>query len=112
MADPRSESPGESRTRLAIVDAGLPVPEPQCWVFVDGRPTYRLDLAYPHARVAVEYDGREFHEGDDQRAADEQRRSWLREHGWTVIVVTRDSFSPEVVDRWIGNLRDALRIAA
>lgn len=112
VADPRSESPGESRTRLAIVDAGLPAPEPQYWVVVDGWPTYRLDLAYPHARVAVEYDGREFHEGDEQRTADERRRAWLRENGWTVIVVTRDSFSPEAVDRWVGDLRDALRIAA
>ena len=32
-----------------------------------GRPTFRLDLAYPHAKVAVEYDGREFHDGDEQK---------------------------------------------
>lgn len=112
LADPRAESPPESWTRLEIVDAGLPVPVPQHWVCIDGHPTYRLDLAYPHARVAVEYDGREFHEGAEQRAADERRRAWLRDQGWTVIVLDRDSFSPSAIDRWLYEVRDALRIAA
>ena len=44
LADPRAESPRESWTRLAIVDAGLPCPEPQHWIEVDGVPTFRLDL--------------------------------------------------------------------
>lgn len=113
MTDPRAESPGESWTRLEIIDAGLPTPEPQYWVVVGGRPIYRLDLAYPHARVvAVEYDGREFHEGDAQEAADEERRAWLRRRGWTVIVLDKDSFSPEAVTEWIAELRAALRLTA
>lgn len=110
LADPRAESPRESWTRLAIIDAGLPVPEPQHWVLVGGRPTYRLDLAYPRARVAVEYDGREFHQGQQQ--ADEQRRKWLRDQGWVVIVLDQESFSPAAVDVWIGDLAAALRLAA
>lgn len=112
LADPRAESPRESWTRLAIIDAGLPAPEPQHWVLVDGRPTFRLDLAYPRAKVAVEYDGREFHEGEQQRAADEARRRWLRDRGWTVIVLDQHSFAPGAVDLWIGELKAALRIAA
>jgi hypothetical protein len=112
LADPRTESAGESWTRLEIVDAGLPAPRPQYWVIVGGRPTYRLDLAYPHARVAVEYDGREFHEGDARRIADEKRRAWLRRNGWTVIVVDKDSFSPDALAVWLGELRSALRLAA
>lgn len=112
LADPRAESPGESWTRLEIVDAGLPVPEPQYWVNVDGRPTYRLDLAYPRHRVAVEYDGREFHESDQDRAADERRREWLRRNGWTVIVVDKDSFTVEALAGWLAELRSALRLAA
>ena len=40
---------------------------------VEGVPTYRVDFAYPHARVIVEYDGEEFHtqareEGGDREA--------------------------------------------
>ncbi len=112
LADARAESAGESWTRLEIADAGLPAPVPQYWVHVGGRPTYRLDLAYPHARVAVEYDGREFHEGDEQKRADDERREWLRRHGWTVIVLDKDSFTPEAVAEWLGELRAALRLAA
>jgi hypothetical protein len=112
LADPRAESPGESWTRLAIIDAGLPTPTPQLWIQVNGVPTYRLDLAYPRARVVVEYDGREFHEGDDQERADEARRDWLRQHGWTVIVVDKDSFTPEALDEWLDRVRTALRLAS
>jgi hypothetical protein len=112
LADPRAESPRESWTRLAIIDAGLPAPALQHWILADGRPTYRLDLAYPHAKVAVEYDGREFHDRDDQRAADEERRKWLRDRGWVVIVLDQDSFAPGAVDLWIAELKAALRVAA
>ena len=111
LADPRAESQGESWMRIEIVDAGLPVPELQYWIHVGGRPTYRLDLAYPHAKVAVEYDGREFHEGDERREADRRRRQWLRDRGWTVIVVDKDSFSPEALAAWLRELRQALRLA-
>ena len=106
LADPRSESSGESWTRLEIHDHGLPAPVPQYWVTVDGRPTYRLDLAYPHARVAVEYDGEEFHSTLRQRQHDEERREWLRRHGWHVIVVTKHSFSPDALAAWTDELRD------
>jgi hypothetical protein len=61
LADPRAESAGESWTRIEIIDHGLPIPQLQWWVYVDGVPTYRLDLAWPRARVAVEYDGAEHH---------------------------------------------------
>lgn len=112
FADPRAESPGESWTRLAIIDAGLPVPKPQHWVVYDGRELFRLDLAYPHARVVVEYDGQEFHTSPEQRDHDRLRRKWLRDHGWTVIVVDKDSFTPEALAIWLRELRVALRVAA
>ena len=109
MADPRSESSGESWTRYEILTHGLPAPEPQHWIEVDGIPTFRLDLAYPRHRIAVEYDGQEFHSSDSDREHDRRRRAWLREHGWIVIVVNRDSFTASEVDAWIRELRDALR---
>lgn len=110
LADPRAESQPESWMRIDIVDAGLPAPEPQYWVTIGGRPVFRLDLAYPHAKVAVEYDGREFHEGAEQQAADKKRREWLRERGWMVIVLDKDSFTPEAVAAWTSELRAALRL--
>ena len=112
LADPRAESPGESWTRISIIDAGLPAPQPQYWVCERGLKVFRVDLAYPLSRVCVEYDGRRFHEGDEQEEYDRLRRKWLRQHGWTVIVVDKDSFTPEALAAWLDELRSALRLAA
>jgi very-short-patch-repair endonuclease len=78
-------------------------------VDVDGVAAYRLDLACPHARVVVEHDGEECHSDPLARAADEARRTWLRDHGWYVIVVTKESFDAEAAAAWTGELRDVLR---
>lgn len=110
LVDGRAESAGESWSRIEIADHGLPAPTPQHWVHVDGIPTYRLDLAYPHARVVVEYDGEEFHTSPEARRHDETRRAWLRDHGWKVIVLDKTSFTDEALTAWIGELREALRI--
>jgi hypothetical protein len=111
LCDPRAESPRESWVRLAIVDAGLPPAEPQVWVTEGGHEVFRLDLAYRHARVAVEYDGEEHH-GPEQRARDQARREWLRDRGWTVVVVRREGFTEEGRRAWLRELREALRLAA
>jgi hypothetical protein len=108
LVDPRAESQPESWTRLELVDHGLPTPEPQYWIVIGGVPTYRLDLAYPRARVVIEYNGEEFHTSDEDREADEKRREWLENHGWTVIVVTKESFSDVALAKWIGEVRVAL----
>lgn len=111
LANPLAESSGESFTRIAILDAGFPEPQLQHWVEEGGRPIYRLDLAYPHHKVAVEYDGRTFHESKAARQRDQHRRRWLREHGWTVIIVTRDSFGAAARSEWLHELRRALRLS-
>jgi len=109
IAEPRIESPRESWTWLEIHDAGLPMPEPQVWIEVDGVPTYRLDFAYVRRRIAVEYDGADFHDRtDEQRRHDAARRAWLRANGWTVIVIRSGDFTGERRDRWIRELRQAL----
>lgn len=110
LSDPRSESVRETWVRLSLRDAGLPTPVPQHWVEIGGSPRYRLDLAYPAHRIAIEYDGGEFHDAsDEQRARDRVRRDWLREQGWTVIVVRNGDFTGDRLDRWIGRVRAALR---
>lgn len=111
LVDPRAESQRESWTRLEMHDFGLPAPEVQWWVEVDGVPTYRLDLAYPHARIAVEYDGAEHHTTVEDRQRDEVRRAWLRAQGWTVIVVRADALAPGADVGWLLEIRDALLVA-
>ena len=106
-----AESMRESWTRLALHDFGLPEPELQWWIEIAGVPTYRLDLAYPRARIAIEYDGRDHHSSPSDRARDETRRAWLRAHGWIVIVVSSDDFAPDANDAWLVAVRDALLAA-
>lgn len=110
LVDPRAESARESWTRIEIHDHGLPMPEPQHWIVVGGRRLFRLDLAYPKHRLAIEYDGWEAHEQTPEQVEhDQARRRWLRDQGWTVIVIRIGDFTGAAVDRWIGELREALR---
>lgn len=112
VIDARIESPRESWVLTEIHAAGLPLPEPQVWIEIGGVPTYRLDFAYRRARVCVEYDGAEFHDrSDEQREHDRRRRQWLRDHGWTVIVVRAGDFAPHGQARWIRRLEEALEPA-
>jgi hypothetical protein len=108
IVDPRAESPRESWMRLEMHDFGLPAPQLQWWVDVDGVPTYRLDVAYPHARIAIEYNGADHHSSPQDRAQDEARCAWLRAHGWTVIVIDSTAFAPDSDLSWLVAIRDAL----
>ena len=58
FADGRSESPGESRTRMVLHHTALPAPDLQCEVF-DSRGSFigRVDLAIPQCGVIIEFDG-------------------------------------------------------
>ena len=59
FADGRSESVGESRSRVAILRAGLPVPVPQWQVLDrDGSVIARTDFGWPGLRTVGEFDGR------------------------------------------------------
>jgi len=112
LVQPLVESPREAWTLLAISDAGLPLPEPQVWIEVDGVPTFRLDFAYPKRRICVEYDGVDWHDlTDEQRHRDTERRRWLVRNGWTVIVVRVGDFTGAGLERWLGELRAALASA-
>lgn len=79
LADGRAESPMETRIRLALIDGGLPVPELQ---FPLG--PYRLDMAYPAAMLAVEYDG-EHHRTPEQARYDLERQAFVDARGWTIV---------------------------
>jgi hypothetical protein len=88
LVDPKSGSHSESVMRLRWVDAGLPKPECQIEVLAPEGGFFLLDMGLREHLFAGEYDGAEFH-GDEQEGHDEERRDWIRAHGWTIIVVRK-----------------------
>lgn len=95
LADGRAQSPGETLVRWALHSGGLPAPELQVEV-VTRRGRFFLDLAWPAARVAVEFDGFVKYSGAfgstaaDAVFAEKQRQDALEEEGWRVLRVTWD----------------------
>ncbi|WP_103565043.1 hypothetical protein [Actinomadura rubteroloni] len=89
--DPGAQSPGESRTRMTLIEAGLPPPTTQIPVpGPRGDPLY-IDLGYERFQVGVEYDGERHHTGRRARERDGNRCNWLRNTcGWELIIVTKD----------------------
>jgi hypothetical protein len=90
IADPRSESGGESVLRLRWRDlSSLPAPTPQVRVAGPGGATYSLDLGVEEIRFAAEYDGEEFHTDPADVEHDRRRRAWIAEHRHWVIAPVR-----------------------
>jgi len=102
------ESPQETRLRLALVAAGLPCP------LIDheirprpGTKVYRLDMAYPDAKLAVEYDG-EVHARTAQRMQDDRtRRREIEDAGWRIITATAADWAD--LSPLIASIRAALQ---
>jgi hypothetical protein len=84
LVDGRSESPPESWVRVACAFGGLPAPVPQYDVVHDGMWLGRVDLAWPEARLIVEYEGAYHFEGTQIRK-DDERYQRLVDAGWRVI---------------------------
>ena len=82
LIDARAQSAPESKVRVALVLAGL-TPVPQYEVCGGANPIH-ADLAFPEARIAIEYEGAYHFEGD-QIVRDDARYARLRDLGWTVI---------------------------
>ncbi|MDU5069348.1 MULTISPECIES: DUF559 domain-containing protein [Eggerthella] len=55
-----------------------------------GRSSFRCDLCWPDAKLDVEYQSREMHEGEESRIRDSRRTNALMAMGWTVVGVTND----------------------
>src|SRR4051794_40374784 len=89
LADGRSESALESRTRLLLVDAGLLAPDLQIEVRL-GHLVFRIDLGYPGLFIAIEVDGRAFHQSPEAVLNDRLRQNALVNAGWLVLRFTWD----------------------
>ncbi|MGY1731422.1 endonuclease domain-containing protein [Geodermatophilus sp. SYSU D01045] len=82
--DPRAESGPESRVRVALVTGRPRAPNRRSRSGTPAAFIARVDLAFPEARLAVEYEG-EHHVGGVQIVRDDERRARLRAAGWRVI---------------------------
>lgn len=86
-ADPRADSPMESRMRWRFLDAGFPAPELQVEVGAGGVSRW-MDVGWRRQRVGVEFDGHEAHMTPEQLRDDRRRHNWLTENRWTLLHVT------------------------
>ncbi|WP_152360866.1 hypothetical protein [Microlunatus speluncae] len=94
FADARSESPGESESRVVLADQGLPAPTLQYEVFDRaGELVGRCDYAWEEHRTVAEFDGlikygRLLKPGEtssDVIVAEKLREDALRDLGWQVV---------------------------
>ena len=114
LCDGRAESPLETRGRLAIRSAGLPVPELQVELHDDDGFIGRVDGWYDDAAVVIEFDGRvkytEPRDGESPGEAvwkEKRREDRMRAHGVRFVRVVNDDLGspwPRVVDRLSGLL--------
>jgi hypothetical protein len=85
-AEPKSESPMETRLRMLLVLAGLPRPVAQMSLQdAKGRFLGRPDLYYPDHRLGIEYDGATHR---DSLAADNRRQNRLIGQGIQLLRFT------------------------
>jgi hypothetical protein len=90
LADALAESPMESEARLMMFDGGLPAPALQHEVVdAEGR-VWRLDFAWLDQKVAVEYDGFDWHSDPVVFRRDRLKRASLRAVGWEVTSIVSD----------------------
>jgi hypothetical protein len=86
-ADPRAESAMESEARLVMIDHALPLPVLQHEIRGRNGQLWRVDFAWPDARVAAEYDSIDWHAGRDAMLRDKLRWARIQELGWTLIPI-------------------------
>jgi hypothetical protein len=89
LVDGGAESPQETRTRLALIKAGMPAPRTQIVVRDEyGEFVARIDMGYEDLRVGIEYDGPQHWTNAGQRDRDIDRYSALLDLGWVIVRVS------------------------
>jgi len=89
LLDGRSRSIPESRCRAYLIFAGLPWPEVNIDVVVNGEQVAITDLAFPEWNVAVEYEGGH-HQVERRHLRDIDRYAVLRRQSIDYLQVTRE----------------------
>lgn len=110
IADGRAESPMESEARLVFLDGGLPTPELQYEIIDLHGKLWRVDFAWPDAKVVAEYDSVEWHANPEAWKHDRMKIARLQECGWVSIPMVVDDVRKhpyELVSRVFGHLERA-----
>ncbi len=101
LMDGGAESPPETRTRLVLIDAGLPKPQTQILVHGNfgARRSARIDMGYAEFKVGVEYEGAQHWTDPRVRANDIDRYAELAALGWLIVRVGADLLNhrPQVI---------------
>lgn len=106
LVDPDAASLRESRLRLQLIDAGLPVPTTQIPVIERGYwPFAWLDMGWEDYKVSAEYDGDHHQKDRQQYVKDHKRQCRLERLGWINIRVINEDNSSETVRRATEALR-------
>jgi hypothetical protein len=103
------DSPMETRIRLLVVLAGLPEPEVNFILrAAGGKWRWRFDLCYPEYKLIIEYDGRQHAYDAEQWIHDLERREWLDQDGWRILIVISEGIYVEPL-RTLQRVRGALQ---
>lgn len=97
------ESPGETLTRVLLLQFGLPMPELQLEVVTDGG-RHRLDFGWKDRKVALEFDGDtkyfDYAPTSEVLLLERKREKALMEQGWRFVRLEwKDLFRPEYVEQ-------------
>ncbi|KAB8292048.1 hypothetical protein [Bifidobacterium avesanii] len=93
-----TDSSQETRTRLTLMQYGLPEPAVNYPITLHNGRVVLADMAYPELRIAIEYDGGYHRFDSNQVLRDDKRREALEELGWLYIKVTRIDMGNEQVE--------------
>ncbi|HKW07506.1 MAG TPA: DUF559 domain-containing protein [Candidatus Dormibacteraeota bacterium] len=107
LADAKAESPMETRVRVQLVAARLPIPTVQAELHdVHGTFLARVDLLYADARLVIEFDGQNHR---DRLAADVKRQNALVNAGYQVLRFTAsDVWTPGSIPAAVRRALDRL----
>jgi hypothetical protein len=93
----------------AIANAGLPIPVAQYPIMDGPYELFRLDLAYPGPKIAIEADDYPSHKLKSVFEKDRRRDNLLQARGWSVLHATRDGMR-DFPQEFLNRLRTLLRL--
>ncbi len=65
---------------------------------------YRIDLALPKYKIAIECDGKAYHSTPEQKAHDRRKNAYLRKNGWKVM-----RFSGRMIHRDLAKVLEKIK---